>query len=219
MTAPAGIAFFDLDGTITRRDSMLPFVFRWLARRPTRWWRLLLLLPTLLAFAMGRADRGALKGQLLHVTLGGLPRTSVESWAGVFADSLLRRGVFAAALERIEFHRQAGHYLVLMSASVDCYVPQLGLRLGFDETLCSPVRWQADGTLDGRLDGPNCRGEQKVLHLRAMLERIPAAESWAYGNSRADIPHLLCVAHGVYVNGSAADIPAGATHVECVQWT
>jgi HAD superfamily hydrolase (TIGR01490 family) len=212
------LAVFDLDGTITRRDTFNPYVFGWLARQPLRWWRLLGALPTLLAFAVGRADRGALKGRLLHVTMGGQPRAVVEAWSDVFVERLLRTGVHAEALERIRWHRGAGHRLVLMSASVDCYVSLLGARLGFDDTVCSRARWLADGRLDGRLDGPNCRGARKLVVLRELLRAEAVVESWGYGNSRADIDHLLAVTHPVYVNGDPGPLPPGAPRFECVRW-
>lgn len=212
------VAIFDLDGTISRHDTFTPFVFRWLARHPSRWWRLLLMVPTLLAFAARRTDRGGLKGQLLHVAMGGVPRRTLEPWAQSHVADLLQHGLFATAQQRIRWHRDAGHYLVLMSASVDCFVPLLGRALGFDETICSTVRWNPDGTLDGRLAGANCRGEEKLRQVQALRERQPWAESWGYGNSRADLVHLRHLTHGVYVNGRSADLPPDAPQIACERW-
>jgi phosphatidylglycerophosphatase C len=217
-SAARPLAVFDLDGTITRHDPFNPYVFTWLARRPLRWWRLLGVLPTLLAFALGRADRGALKGQLLHVTLGGLQRSTVQAWSETFVGRLLQAGVHAEALERIRWHRAAGHRLVLMSASVDCYVALVGERLGFDVTVCSRARWRDDGRLDGRLEGPNCRGARKLEILRELEREETVNESWGYGNSRADVAHLLAVTHPVYVNGDPGPLPPGAPAFECVRW-
>ena len=217
-TGTLGLAVFDLDGTITRRDSFSPFVFGWLARQPWRGWRLPLALPTLIRFALGSANRGELKGQLLHVTLGGRSRTTVNEWARRHVAKLIERGLLEDAVERIRSHRQAGHRLVLMSASPDCYVRLVGTELGFDETICSMVHWNEDGTLDGRLVGANCRGPEKVRQWRALIERLHPEESWAYGNSRADLPHLLLATHGIYVNGSVRDLPVDATQVECIRW-
>lgn len=217
-SAARPLAVFDLDGTLTRRDTFTPYVFTWLVRRPLRWWRLLGVLPTLVAFAFGRADRGALKGRLLHVTLGGTPRRDVDAWSETFVERLLRTGMHAEGLERIRWHREAGHRLVLMSASVDCYVARVGERLGFERTVCSRARWRADGRLDGRLDGPNCRGARKLEILRELVREESVQESWGYGNSRADVAHLLAVTHPVYVNGDPGPLPPDAPVFERVRW-
>jgi phosphatidylglycerophosphatase C len=211
------LAVFDLDGTITRHDSMLPFVFGYLLRHPWRSLRLPLVLPALAHFMVTR-DRGALKGALLHAAMGGLRRATVEAWAKRFVTLLLRRGLFAAALEAIAVHRRAGDHLVLMSASVDCYVPLVAEALGFDEVISSPVRWRADGRLDGRLTSANVRGTEKVRQFRALLARLTPAASVAYGNSTADLPHMVLATRAVYVNGTQRSLPDGATRITIAHW-
>jgi HAD superfamily hydrolase (TIGR01490 family) len=211
------LAVFDLDGTITRHDSMLPFVFGYLLRRPWRSLRLPLALPALAQFMLTR-DRGALKGALLHAALGGLPRSEVDAWATRFVAQLLRRGLFAAALEAIAVHRRAGDHLVLMSASVDCYVPLIAKLLGFNEAISSPVRWRADGRLDGRLTAANVRGAEKARHFRALLAKLTPSSSVVYGNSTADLPHMVLATRAVYVNGTQRSLPDGATHIVIAHW-
>jgi HAD superfamily hydrolase (TIGR01490 family) len=209
------LAVFDLDGTITRHDTLLPFVLGFLARHPWRLPRLITALPTVLAYAFGRADRGALKGALIHSTFGGLSREAVTAAATAHVQSVLRNGLFAEALERIAFHRSQGHHLVLMSASPDIYVPQLGTALGFNETICSRVRWRTDGRLDGRLAGENCRGNEKLRQLHLLLQRLSPVATWAYGNSSADLPHMRLASAAQYVMASrTADFP----QVQLVRW-
>jgi HAD superfamily hydrolase (TIGR01490 family) len=211
------LAVFDLDGTITRHDSMLPFVFGYLLRHPWRVVRLPLALPAVLRFFVTR-DRGALKGTLLHAAMGGLPRAIIDAWATRFVTHLLRRGLFAPALTAIATHRRAGDHLVLMSASVDCYVPLIARSLGFNATICSQVRWRADGRLDGRLTSANVRGAEKARQFRELLARLKPSASVAYGNSTADLPHMLLATRGVYVNGTQRSIPDGTTTIDVVHW-
>ncbi len=211
------LAVFDLDGTITRHDSMTPFIFGYLLRHPWRALRLPLALPALLRFLF-RPDRGALKGALLHAAMGGLSRAAVEQWAAHYVQRLLRRGLFAEALAALGAHRQAGDHLVLMSASVDCYVPRIAEALGFNECICSQVRWHADDSLDGRLTSPNVRGVEKARRFRELLARHGPAGSIAYGNSSADLAHLGLATRGVYVNGAPGAIPDGASGIAVVRW-
>ena len=60
------LAIFDLDGTITRRDTLLPYIWGYLRRHPQRWWRLPLCLAPLGPYLLGRMDRGALKGAVIR---------------------------------------------------------------------------------------------------------------------------------------------------------
>ena len=53
------IAIFDLDGTITRHDTLFPLVLRWLARRPWQLMRLVLVVPAAARFLFDH-DRAAL---------------------------------------------------------------------------------------------------------------------------------------------------------------
>ena len=212
------IAIFDLDGTITRRDTLFPLVLRHLARRPWQLLRLLGMLPALLRFAFVQ-DRGALKQSLLRMTLRGARRAEIEVLARGFVRDKIAHGCFRDALATIRRHRDAGHYLVLMSASVDFYVPEFGRQLGFDQVICTEVRWQ-DDLLDGTLISANRRGEEKARCVRVLLAERDSTESFAYGNTAADLPHLRLVEHGQLVNGNLATRRAAAEMgVSCVDWT
>ncbi len=212
------IAIFDLDGTITHRDTLFPLVLRQLAKRPLQLLRLLLLLPAVVRFTFDR-DRGALKQSLLRATLRGLSRAELDATSRQFVTDTLARGCFADALAAVRRHREQGHYLVLMSASVDFYVPEFGRQLGFDQVISTGVAWQGD-RLDGTLTTPNLRGEEKAVQLRALVAARNDTHTFAYGNSDSDLPHLKLARHGLLVNGSAgARREAVAVGVPTAEWT
>ena len=73
-------------------------------------------------------------------------------------------------------HRRAGDYLVLMSASTDLYVPVISRQLGFDETICTEVRWDGE-CLNGSLTTPNRKGEEKARCFTALRERHPGLQA------------------------------------------
>lgn len=212
------LAIFDLDGTITRSDTLWQYLLGFLlTQRPARLWRLPLCLLPLLQYCLAGADRGRLKSAIIRLTLGGLPRGELERWNQIFIARLLRGGVFAEALEQLDAQRAAGASLVLLSASPDLYVPAIATALGFDTAICTQLHWHADGRLQGTLASANRRGEEKARCVRALLESQGPDVSRAYGNSRADLPHLRLVSEGVYVNGSARDLQPGDT-IRLVRW-
>jgi phosphatidylglycerophosphatase C len=211
------IACFDLDGTITRHDTLFPLVLRQLARRPLRLLRLLGVIPAVARFAVDR-DRGSLKQSLLRRTLRGTPRSDIAALSETFVRDTIATRCFPEALATVRRHREAGHYLVLMSASVDFYVPEFGRQLGFDQVISTGVRFDGD-RLEGTLTTPNRRGEEKARCFEALVAERKDTETFAYGNSDSDLPHLRLARHGVLVNGNqAARRAAAALGVANVEW-
>jgi phosphatidylglycerophosphatase C len=213
------LAVFDLDGTITRHDTLAPYALGYvLRRRPWRLPALLLVLPALLGNAIGLVDRGGLKSAFIRATLGGCRRQDLEQWTATFVARLEVNGLFPQAVAAIQGHARAGDHLVLLSASTDLYVPAIGRALGFQEVICTGVRWNGEH-LVGTLTTPNRRGEEKAHCVAALRARYPGVSSAAYGNAASDIPHLKLVEHGVLVNGSpAARREAARAGITCAEW-
>jgi phosphatidylglycerophosphatase C len=211
------LAVFDLDGTITRHDTLWPFLLGYLWRRPWRLPRMLLAVPAALRFPFQR-DHGDIKGALIHAALGGLRRPTLERWAEHYVARLLCRGLYAEALAAIATHRRQGDRLLLMSASTDLYVPRIGAALGFDETICTKVRWRQDGRLDGHLASANCRGEEKLRCLQALIARERPECVYAYADSRSDLPHLQLAQHGFLINGSRSTLRSAAAGIQTRRW-
>ncbi len=108
--------------------------------------------------------------------------------------------MYPQGLRQVAAHRARGDYLVLMSASPDLYVPAIALALGFNETICTAVRW--DGMiLNGELVTPNRRGEEKLQCVLALRRRHTDVPIHAYGNSASDLPHLGACEHPYLVHG------------------
>lgn len=212
------LALFDLDGTLTRRDTLWPYVHGFLHRHPLRAPGALRVLPELLRFAAGRADHGSVKSAFIRATLGGCTRAELGAWTGRFVPRLLAHGLRGDALICLDAHRARGDHLVLMSASVDLYVPAIGSALAFAEVLCTHVQWNGE-RLDGALAGPNLRGAAKARALRELRERHPGLRITAYGNGASDLGHLCLADRGVLVNGSR-HVRAAAAHLglACESW-
>jgi len=193
------LVIFDLDGTLTQRDTFVPYVLRFCRKRPWLYLRLPALLPTAIAFALGRVDRGHVKAALIRAVLGGRTHAQIEAWTARYVPYVLDKQMRAEALAVLAQHRQSGDRLVLLSASPDLYVPALAARLGFDETHCTGVRW-VDNLLDGALTTPNRRGEEKSNCLKALRQGHPGLTLVAYANSESDLEHLLLADEKKLVN-------------------
>ena len=202
--APRWLAVFDLDGTLTWRDTLVLFLLSFLRRHPWRVFGLWRLPFALLSFVARGRDRGALKSRVIRMLMGGAARTEVDACADAFVDTLRpRRRLRPAALAAVEAHRAAGDHLVLLSASPDLYVPRIGRYLGFERTLCTELAWRAE-RLDGGLGTANRRGAEKLRCLTWLRTQYPGLPIVAYGNSAADLDHLRQADRALLVNGNAA---------------
>jgi phosphatidylglycerophosphatase C len=198
------VAVFDLDGTLTWRDTLFLFLMSFLRRHP---WRVLGLWR--LPFAVGsflarNRDRGLLKSRVIRMVMGRATRTVIDACADSFVDSLEPRHRFRpAALAALEAHRAAGDHLVLLSASPDLYVPRIGRSLGFERTLCTEIEWRGD-RLAGTLKTANRRGAEKLRCLTWLRTQYPDLPIVAYGNSISDLDHMQHADRALLVNGDAA---------------
>jgi phosphatidylglycerophosphatase C len=193
------VAAFDFDGTMVPGDSLVPYL--WRAAGPRRFLLAVLRhgLRIALATGPGIGSRDAAKAAFVRSTLAGLPLAQARKVAEAFASELERR-VDPDALARVRWHRDRGHELVLLSASLELYLEPLAEALGFDAALATRlVVDAADDVLTGELDGPNVRAHEKVVRLRRWLggERC---ELWAYGDSAGDRELLALADHGFKVS-------------------
>ena len=195
-----GVAIFDLDGTLTRRDTLVPYLRFALRRHPERRARLAAVPGIVLRFVVDR-DRGRLKGELIRALLGGLSHAEIYEITQTFLDQKLIGLLHPTAVSAIEAHRNAGDWLVMLTASTEFYVRELGSRLGFDQVICTEVRWDGE-RLDGRLKTANRRGAEKTHCLAELRLMHPGATFAAYGNSSSDLDHLRHVDAPRLVNGS-----------------
>jgi len=192
------VAAFDFDGTITRRDTLTGFLATAAGRARTAW-VLARHLPLLAGAATGRTDRDAGKERILAALLGGRAVDEISEVAARYASALLDRRPFRAeVLDRLAWHRDAGHRLVVVSASLHDYVAPVVRALGVTDVLASRLEVGADGRVTGRLAGGNLRGARKADALRALLGPDPV-ELWAYGNSAGDRDLLALADHPVRV--------------------
>jgi phosphatidylglycerophosphatase C len=200
-------AAFDFDGTMTRRDTLVPFLTTVVGRQRVA--RALGAESSRLALAVaGRGDRDAVKERVLTRVLAGVPYAEVEAAGRTFGTRLARDTVTAQARDRIAWHRREGHDVVIVSASLDVYLDEVARTLGVAHVLSTSLDRDARGVCTGLLRGANCRGLEKAERLRLLLG-ADAVELWAYGNSRGDDEMLALAQHPVRVRRGRVRRPSG----------
>jgi phosphatidylglycerophosphatase C len=200
------IAAFDFDGTLTRRDTLLPFLVRAcgslaVARAVSR------VAPVAARARVSRLEaevhhRDATKAALLHALLAGRDAAWFAEAGRSYAQTLGAR-VRPEMADQVAWHRDHGHELVIVSASLLTYLGPFAEEQGFDHVIAVEMEVDDAGRLTGNMTGPNVRGPEKVVRLRHWLDGSHPEVLWGYGNSSGD-EQLLQIAHiPVWVNRRA----------------
>jgi phosphatidylglycerophosphatase C len=173
---------WDVDGTLIRGDSLLPFL-----RRVGGGPALARDLAAAVLHSSGSDRRSESKQRILQRALGGREKAAVDVIANQFARDRLIRRVRPDCLRRWQWHRGRGDRMVLASASLDLYLDRFGALLGADEVICTRME-VVNGWLTGRMATPNCRGPAKVDRVREYLSHVHGGMVWVYADGRADEP-------------------------------
>lgn len=177
------IAAFDFDGTLTVRDSFRAFLawrFDTLRLIPG----LLRLTPAFLRYAWNQ-DRGRLKASLVAEFLSARTIVELEADAERFAEAAAPRLLRPDALQAWRDWGERGACRVIVTASPDVLVGPFARRLGADVLLGTRLGVDAQGRVTGALDGPNCRGAEKVVRLKAAFGQDVRLAA-AYGDTAGD---------------------------------
>jgi HAD superfamily hydrolase (TIGR01490 family) len=198
----AGIDFFDVDHTLTRRSSGSRYVALAMRRGvlPRRllfaiaWFSLTYSLGIIRFSAREEAVpylRGLRRGTLVDIA-----RESFERW--------LRADVFPGAMDLVRRLHDDGRRVMLATSSIDFIVAPLAEYLGIDGVLATTLEFK-DDVCTGRIIGaPMFRGEKRNAVLSYLAENgtSPTVCSF-YSDSAYDLPLLESVGKPVAVNPDA----------------
>lgn len=214
------IAAFDFDGTLTARETSLPFVI--FAQGTVRTWRKVMLLSPLFGLDLltaawnekvnsmrGVKPLGSVRGRwegnahqrILRHCFSGIPGERLRELGRQFADREIGRFVRSAGLRRLRWHKQRGHCCVLISASLDVYLVPWGKQVGFDHVLGTQLELDQQGVVTGRIAGEPCWGHAKVRRLQSHFGPLEQYTLYAYGDSEGDRELITAADHGFLVYG------------------
>jgi phosphatidylglycerophosphatase C len=118
----------------------------------------------------------------------------VEAAGVAFARDVMRTNLRAGVVASLHDHLANGDTVILVSASFEVYLRPLATHLGAADVLGTRLA-DDDGRFTGRLDGPNCRGPEKVRRLHDWLDLHAGGRTnvhlTAYGDSSGDRELLI----------------------------
>lgn len=177
------LALFDFDGTITFRDSLIDFIK--FAVGYSRFLRgILLLSPVIFAYKLKTLPNWKAKEAVLTHFFGGWNSKLFDEKAMQYGSRKLPDIVRKVAFERLLFHKDAGHEIVIVSASIENYLKHWCKK--YDFGLIATKLEVVDSKITGRISGKNCYGAEKIKRIKERLNLAHFESIYAYGDSPGD---------------------------------
>lgn len=164
------LSIYDMDKTITRKATFVPFLLYAVPRY--KWWRVLLL-PAValagLAYVAKLITRARLKEINFRLMLGS--RIDAERFGRIaegFAGKTLASNTLRGALDQIATDKAEGRRVVIATASYALYVRAYAAVLGVSDVIATRTR-QIEMHHSPKIDGENCFGDWKFAMVKDWL--------------------------------------------------
>lgn len=181
------IAFFDFDGTITKKDSTIGFI-RFFVGDLKFIFGIVFLSPLLILYKLNILSNNYIKKIIVTLFFKGIKKVNFESKAKIYSTQILHRLVRKKALDRLNWHKENGDTIVIVSASINAWLQEWCDINNF--ALIATELEIVDGKITGRLLPNNCYGPEKVVRILKKYNLSDYDYIYAYGNSRGDYEML-----------------------------
>jgi HAD superfamily hydrolase (TIGR01490 family) len=200
-------AIFDVDGTLIANATLERIFIKFLWRRGQLGWRefvrwIAAFIEALLgrnARASNHSGRSRLKA--IKAYLRGKDSASIRRLAQECFDTEIAPRLSQEAINRLRWHQSAGHFVILLSGTLDLLLEPLAERLGVLARVGSKLEIE-NNRFTGRIEGAHPFGAEKAECL-AMINHgagFDLKRSFAYADSFADRHLLAMVGYPVATN-------------------
>lgn len=193
----AGIAFFDVDDTILKGSSGI-FLAKMMVLDRGQMVTPAELFDYVKAFIQSRA--GSIEYEdLVEKTLSrfeGNTRAQVEDVARECFDKYIRKHIYRGAYREVQWHKQQGNIVVLLTASITIIIEPLGEFLGAEKVFALNPIFE-DNVMTTKAEKPYCYEEGKLILARQYAEErgVSLDDCYFYSDSISDLPLMEKVGH------------------------
>ncbi len=189
------VAVFDVDGTLTRSDTFLEFL-KFFKGKDQFFACLVVNAPFIVLFYLKLIPNYRLKERFFRFFLKGERVDHVGEIGDKFAKNQFPTLFYPSARAVLDWHKKQDHLIIFLTASSSIWLKSWCENEGiyFEGTEFATENGQYTGSIQGK----NCYGEEKVVRLSSLMERLNISEiDYGYGDSFAD-RHFLTMAKKSY---------------------
>lgn len=196
------LAIFDIDYTITRKETLME-LFKYMLKRDKK---NLKYIPRALysgiMYGVGIFDERRVKECFLKF-LDGIDEKKVAELVKEFYENRLSKILYEDALNMIKKLKGEGYDVYLISASPEFYLMEFYAIEEVDKIIGTKFSMN-DGKFARKMDGSNCKGEEKVRRLKQVLKEenieVDFENSYMFSDSLSDSPLLDLVGKPYLIN-------------------
>ncbi|MGX9419290.1 HAD family hydrolase [Vibrio sp. WJH972] len=190
------IALFDFDGTITNADMYTKFLHFSGTRRRALLAKIVLP-PFFILYKAGIIPAPRMRTIASFVAFSGRKVDEVAAAGKKYAEDVVPNYLREEALNKLNWHKNNGDQIVIVSASLDVYLKPWCTHNGF-ALVCSELEVES-GKLSGRYVNGDCSCSNKPKFLGSKFELEQYERVYAYGDTAEDLA-MLNVADEAYLN-------------------
>jgi phosphatidylglycerophosphatase C len=189
------IAFFDFDGTISNKDSLVDFI-QYAVGKPSYYFGLLALSPMLIAYILKCIPNHLAKERLIAHFFKDANAQQFQKLAEQYSLEQIDRIIRPKAIEKIRWHQKQGHKVVVVSASIDCW---LSAWCASNNVSLIATRLEVKNSLlTGKFATKNCYGVEKANRVKEAYDLSQYDCIFAYGDSSGDTELLDLAVESFY---------------------
>lgn len=190
-----GIAFFDFDGTITTKDTLLEFI-KFSKGSFLFYLGFLINSPYLVAMKLGLISNQVAKEKVLRFFFKNKDINEFNELCNKFALEEIPKLIRLKAKQEIKKLKTDGFVIVVVSASPENWIQKWSFSEGL-ELIASKLEVN-NGKITGKILGKNCHGVEKLKRIKEKYIIEDYKVIYAYGDTSGDRPMLNVATHSFY---------------------
>ena len=181
------IAFFDFDGTITKKDSFLEFLIYYFGYNKFLF-SLIKNIKTIFFYKIRLLSNEEAKEKLTEYFFKDIDFDEFKENADYFSKNIIDTFLKQKAIKKLKYHKNNNDKIVIVSASFECYLKKWCEKNGFE--LVATKLEVKNNKLSGKFLTKNCYGQEKVNRAKEKYNLDKFGDIFVYGDSKGDFEIL-----------------------------
>jgi len=196
------LAIFDIDYTLTKKETLIEFYKFIIKKKPSLLRHMPRSMYAGILYLFKVYDLRKAKEKFISF-IDNVEEKELESIIKEFYEKVLSKILYEDSMEMIRKLKKDGNKIILISASSEFYLKEFYNIKEVDKIIGTRYEFGTNGA-PGRIIGPNCKGEEKVIRLKEFIKEekmeVDFKESFMFSDSLSDAPLFNLVGHPYLIN-------------------